>query len=113
MASPRLVPALSTPSERKVVPLDLKGDGAFEKVVGQRMASRFVARWQNSNKYCVWDTKIDAVAKTASGQSRYENLGFNQAIDAAIELNGPGRAAEVRQQAAQQQQQPQPQTKKE
>jgi hypothetical protein len=79
------------------------------------MVSRFVARRQNDGEYYVWDNKTDAVAKTASGQTRYENLGFNQAIDAAIELNWPGRAADptpkAPQQAAQQQQQPQPKTK--
>jgi hypothetical protein len=53
------------------------------------MISRFVARRQNDSEYCVWDNKTDAVAKTANGKIRYENLGFNQAIDAAIELNGP------------------------
>jgi|HubBroStandDraft_6_1064221.scaffolds.fasta_scaffold1001414_2 hypothetical protein len=57
------------------------------------MASRFVARWQNSNKYCVWDTKIDAVAKSADGRTRYESLEFNNAIDTALELNGRGRTA--------------------
>ena len=75
------------------------------------MASRFVAQRQNDGKYCVWDNQTWAVAQTAN-KSRYENLGFNQAIDAAIELNGPGRAAgptlEPPQQVAQQQQQPQP-----
>ena len=76
------------------------------------MVSRFVARRQDNSKYCVWDNKIGAVAQTANGQGRYENLGFSQAIDAAIELNEPGRVAgptpEPPQQAAQQQQQPQP-----
>jgi hypothetical protein len=77
------------------------------------MASQFVARRQSDSKYCVWDNKTDAVAKTANGQFRYENLGFGPAIDAAIELNGPnwgaGPTPEPPQQVAQQQQQqPQP-----
>ena len=75
------------------------------------MISRFVARRQNDSEYCVWDNKTDVVALTADGQIRYENLGFNRAIDVAIELNGPGRAVEPTRappQAAQQQQQPQP-----
>jgi hypothetical protein len=76
------------------------------------MVSRFVTRRQNNGEYYVWDNKTGAVAQAAKGQIRYENLGFNQAIDAAIELNGPGRAAEPTpappQQGAQQQQQPQP-----
>ena len=80
------------------------------------MVSRFVARWQSNSEYCVWDNKTNAVAETANGQGRYENLEFNRAIDVAIELNGPGRAAkptpEPPQQATQQQQQPQPQPKK-
>lgn len=76
------------------------------------MVSRFVTRRQNNGEYYVWDNKTGAVALTADGQIRHENLGFNQAIDAAIELNGSGRAAKPTpappQQAAQQQQQPQP-----
>jgi hypothetical protein len=76
------------------------------------MASRFVTRRQNDGRFCVWDYKTGAVAQAANGQARHENLGFNQAIDAAIELNGSGRAAEPTpeppQQVAQQQQQPQP-----
>jgi hypothetical protein len=76
------------------------------------MASRFVTRRQNNGEYYVWDNKTGAVAQTANGQSRYENLEFNRAIDVAMELNEPGRAAkptpEPPQQAAQQQQQPQP-----
>jgi hypothetical protein len=76
------------------------------------MVSRFVARRQNNGEYCVWDKEPDAVAQTANSQTRYENLGFNQAIDSAVELNGPGRAAEPisapSRKVAQQQQQPQP-----
>jgi hypothetical protein len=76
------------------------------------MASRFVAQRQNDGKYCVWDNQTRALAQTANGQSRYENLEFNRAIDVAMELNGPSRAAkptpEPPQQVAQQQQQPQP-----
>jgi hypothetical protein len=76
------------------------------------MVSRFVTRRQNNGEYYVWDNKTGAVAQIADGQSRYENLEFNRAIDVAMELNGPGRAAkrtpELPQQAAQQQQQPQP-----
>ena len=75
------------------------------------MASRFVAR-RNNGKYCLWDHKTDAVALKADSQTRYENLEFSQAIDAAIELNRPTMtippAMEAPQQAAQQQQQPQP-----
>ena len=76
------------------------------------MVSRFVAQRQNDGKYCVWDNQTRAVALIADSQTRYENLGFSQAIDAAIELNEPGRVAgrtpAPPQQAAQQQQQPQP-----
>ena len=76
------------------------------------MVSRFVARRQNDGRFCVWDYKTSAVARTVNSQIRHENLGFSQAIDAAMELNGPGRAAEPTtappQQPAQQQQQPQP-----
>jgi len=54
------------------------------------MASRFVAQRQSDGKYCVWDNQTRAVAHL---DGNYENLEFNQAIDAAIELNGPGRAA--------------------
>lgn len=78
------------------------------------MVSRFAARRQDNGKYCVWDNKTDAVAVTADSQSRYENLGFNQALDATIELNESDRpkmsvppATEAPQQVAQQQQQPQ------
>ena len=77
------------------------------------MVSRFVARRQDNSEYCVWDNKIGAFAQAANGQGSYENLGFSQAIDAAIELNETGRDArptpEPPQQAAQQQQQQQPQ----
>jgi hypothetical protein len=73
------------------------------------MASRFVAQRQKDGKYCVWDNHTRAVAHL---DSHYENLEFNQAIDAAIELNGAGRVVgpppEAPQQGAQQQQQPQP-----
>jgi hypothetical protein len=76
------------------------------------MISRFVTRRQNNGEYYVWDNETGAVALTADGHIRYENFGFNQAIDAAIELNGPSRAVgltpEAPQQVAQQQQQPQP-----
>jgi hypothetical protein len=53
------------------------------------MVSRFVARRQNDGKFCVWDNQTGAVAQPVSGQARYENLGFDQAIDSALELNGP------------------------
>jgi hypothetical protein len=53
------------------------------------MGSRFVTRRQNNGKYCVWDYRTDAVAQTVDSQIRYENLEFNQAIDGAVELNGP------------------------
>ena len=56
------------------------------------MASQFVARRQDNGGYCVWDNKAGAVAQIKNGEIRYENLEFNQAINAAIELNGPGRA---------------------
>jgi hypothetical protein len=77
------------------------------------MVSRFVTRRQNNGEYCVWDYKIGAVAQTVNSQIRHENLGFGQAIDAAIELNGPGRTAKPTPEgpqpaAQQQQQQPQP-----
>ena len=72
------------------------------------MVSRFVAQRQNDGKYCVWDNQIRAVAQSANGQSRYENLEFNRAIDVAMDLNGSGRAAkrgpEQPQQGTQQQQ---------
>jgi hypothetical protein len=72
------------------------------------MVSRFVVQRQNDGKYCVWDHQTRAVANL---DSRYENLEFNQAIDAAIELNGSGRVAAPTpgppQQVAQQQQQQQ------
>jgi hypothetical protein len=58
------------------------------------MGSQFVARRQDNGEYCVWDNKTGAVAQIANSQIRYENLEFNQAIDAALELNGPGRAAD-------------------
>jgi hypothetical protein len=57
------------------------------------MASRFVVRRQDNGEYCVWDNKADAVAQIANSQIRYENLEFNQALDAAKEQNGPGRIA--------------------
>jgi hypothetical protein len=50
------------------------------------MGSRFVTRRQNNGKYCVWDYKTYAVAQTVDSQICYEN---NQAIDGAVELNGP------------------------
>ena len=78
------------------------------------MASRYVARRQNDGKYCIWDNRTGAIALTADGQSRRENLTMDRAIDAAIELNEADRptmttppAAEGPQQVAQQQQQPQ------
>jgi hypothetical protein len=52
------------------------------------MASRFVVRRQDNGEYCVWDTKTDAVAQTENSEIRYESLEFNQALDAAKELNG-------------------------
>jgi hypothetical protein len=58
------------------------------------MASRFVVRRQDNGEYCVWDNKTDAVAQMANSNIRYENLEFNQALDAAREVNGSGRAAE-------------------
>jgi hypothetical protein len=58
----------------------------------RKMASRFVVRRQDNGGYCVWDNKADAVAQTENSQIRYESLEFNQALDAAKELNGPGRA---------------------
>ena len=80
------------------------------------MVSRFVAQRQSDGKYCVWDNQTRTVAQTANGQSRYENLEFNRAIDVAMELNGSGRAAkptpEPPQQATQQQQQPRPDPEK-
>ena len=63
------------------------------------MVSRFVAQRQSDGKYCVWDNQTRAVARL---DSNYEHLEFNQAIDAAIELNG---------QVAQQQPQPDPDKK--
>jgi hypothetical protein len=51
--------------------------------------SRFVTRRQNNGEYCVWDNKTDAVAQTEDSQIRYESLEFDQALDAAKELNGP------------------------
>lgn len=73
-----------------------------------------MARRQDNGKYCVRDNKTDAVAVTADSQSRYENLGFNQALDATIELNESDRpkmsvppATAAPQQVAQQRQQPQ------
>ena len=57
------------------------------------MASRFVVRRQDHGEYCVWDNKADAIAQTEDSQMRYENLEFNQALDAAKELNGIGRAS--------------------
>jgi hypothetical protein len=54
-----------------------------------KMASRFVVRRQDNGEYCVWDNKADAVAQTESSQIRYEGLEFNQALDAAKELNEP------------------------
>jgi hypothetical protein len=77
------------------------------------MVSRFVAQRQNDGKYRVWDHQTRAVAHLNS-QIRYENLEFNKAIDAALELNGPSRTRptpEPPQQVAQQQQ-PQPDAKK-
>ena len=65
------------------------------------MISRFVTRRQRAGEYCVWDNDAGAVAQ------RHENLGFDQAIDAARELNRQ-RSRAVPQQVAQQQQQPQP-----
>jgi hypothetical protein len=56
------------------------------------MASRFVVRRQDNGKYCVWDNSNDAVAQTEDSQIRYESLEFNQALDAALELNGPDRS---------------------
>ena len=56
------------------------------------MESRFVTRRQDDGKYCVWDYKNDAVAQMANSQSRYENLGFNQALDGAEALNRPDPA---------------------
>ena len=56
------------------------------------MASRFVARRQDNGEYCVWDKKTDAVAQRASSQIGYENLEFNQALDAVTELNRPDRS---------------------
>jgi hypothetical protein len=58
------------------------------------MVSRFVARRQNDREFCVWDNQTGAVAQTVNSQTRYQNLGFDQAIDAAMELNGPDRAAD-------------------
>lgn len=58
------------------------------------MASRFVVRRQDNGEYCVWDNRADAVAQTEDSQIRYESLEFNQALDAAAELNGPGQATE-------------------
>ena len=57
------------------------------------MASRFVVRRQDNGEYCVWDNKTDAVAQTENSQIRYESLEFNQALDAAKELNGPSGAS--------------------
>jgi hypothetical protein len=59
----------------------------------QKMASRFVVRRQNNDKYCVWDNNTNAVAQSADSQIRNDSLEFNKAIDTALELNGPGRAA--------------------
>jgi hypothetical protein len=56
------------------------------------MISQFVARMQDDRKYCVWDSKTGAIALAVNSPIRYENLEFGQAIDAAIELNGPARA---------------------
>jgi hypothetical protein len=56
------------------------------------MISQFVTRGQNDGKYCVWDSKTGAIAQAVNSPIRYENLAFGQAIDAAIELNGPARA---------------------
>jgi hypothetical protein len=53
------------------------------------MASRFMALRQDDGKYCVWDNAIGALARAVQSQTLYENLGFDQAIDAAIELNTP------------------------
>jgi hypothetical protein len=53
------------------------------------MASRFVVRRQDNGEYCVWDNKADTVAQTESSQIRHESLDFNQALDAAKELNEP------------------------
>ena len=58
------------------------------------MASRFVARRQDNGEYCVWDNKANAVAQTEDSQIRYESLEFNQALDAALVLNGTDRAAD-------------------
>jgi hypothetical protein len=55
------------------------------------MSSRFVVRRQDNGEYCVWDNKADAVAQTENSQIRYESLEFNQALDAAKELNETGR----------------------
>jgi hypothetical protein len=52
------------------------------------MASRFMVRKRDNGEYCVWDNKADAVAQTENSQIRYESLEFNQALDAAKELNG-------------------------
>jgi hypothetical protein len=57
------------------------------------MGSRYVVRRQDDGKYCIWDTTTDA-AVSANEPSLYENLGFNEAIDAAIELNTPGSTAD-------------------
>ena len=73
------------------------------------MASRFVTRRQNDGKYCVWDYQTGAVA--ADSQDRYENLGLDQAIDAATDLNGQTLTppkSEAPPQVVQQQQQSQP-----
>ena len=70
---------------------------------------------QDNGKYCVWDNATGAAALTADSQIRRENLTFDQAIDAAIELNVPDRPTKMmppateapHQHAPQQQQQPQ------
>jgi hypothetical protein len=54
----------------------------------RKMASRFMVRKQDNGEYCVWDNKADAVAQTENSEIRYESLEFNQALDAAKELNG-------------------------
>jgi hypothetical protein len=83
----------SDPFERIAKPGDMSFD-IRASVARRKMASRFVAQRQNDGKYCVWDNQNRAVAHSDS-QTRYKNLEFNQAIDAAMELNGPGRAADT------------------
>jgi hypothetical protein len=53
------------------------------------MASRFVVRRQDKDKYCVWDKKTNAVAQSADSQIRNDSLEFNKAIDMALDLNRP------------------------